>query len=375
MGPAILGHAPPEVVHAVRDSLEDGQLYAGQHSSELTLARLIQSHVPSAELVRIGLTGSEMVQAALRVARAFTNRTHFVKFEGQYHGWFDNVLVNINGSANDPAGPLPFPVNCQTGGQSLSAVAETYVLPWNDEEAIVKFLDRHGSQVAAIITEPMMCNTGAILPRPGYLQTLRTLCDRHGITLIFDEVITGYRLGLGGAQVRFGVRPDLSIFGKALGGGFPVAALAGRADIMGLFASGVVNHSGTYNSNRVSLAAAIATLEQLAGNSGSAYEQIESTGERLIEGIRLIASRKSTNLKVIGCAAVFHTLFTDQSETFDYASHTLADAARQKALLDALLLKRIRPTSRGTWFVSTAHTAADVDRTLAAIEEVLDFGF
>jgi glutamate-1-semialdehyde 2,1-aminomutase len=371
MGPAILGHAPTQVVQAVRDSLDDGQLYAGQHPSELALAQLLQAHVPSAELVRIGLTGSEMVQAALRVARAYTGRTHFVKFEGQYHGWFDNVLVNTSGPANDPAGPLPFPIHCQTAGQSLAAVSETYVLPWNDAVGITDFLDRQGSQVAAIITEPMMCNTGAILPRPGYLQTLRSLCDEHGIVLIFDEVITGYRLGLGGAQVRFGVKPDLSIFGKALGGGFPVAALAGRADIMSLFANGLVNHSGTYNSNTVSLAAAIATLEQLAAANGSAYTKIESTGEQLIEGIRQIASRRSTNLKVIGCAAVFHTLFTDQSETFDYATHNLADAVRQKMLIDALLLRGIRPTSRGTWFVSTAHTAADVERTLAAVDATL----
>ena len=374
MGPAILGHAPAGVVRAVRDSLEEGQLYAGQHSSELVLAKLLQAHVPSAELVRIGLTGSEMVQAALRVARACTSRTHFVKFEGQYHGWFDNVLVNTNGSANDAAGPLPFPIHCQTAGQSLAAVSETYVLPWNDTTAIANFLDQHGTQVAAIITEPMMCNTGAILPRSGYLQALRSLCDKHGIVLIFDEVITGYRFGLGGSQARFGVKPDLSIFGKAIGGGFPVAALAGRADIMSLFGNGVVNHSGTYNSNRVSLAAAIATLEQLAADNASAYTKIESTGERLIDGIRKIASRRSSNLKVIGCPAVFHTLFTDLSETFDYASHLQADAGRQKMLIDALLLRGIRPTSRGTWFVSAAHTAADVELTLAAIDAILASG-
>jgi glutamate-1-semialdehyde 2,1-aminomutase len=371
MGPAILGHAPTAVVDAVRDSLDEGQLYAGQHASELALAKLLQAHVPSAELVRIGMTGSEMVQAALRVARAYTGRSHFVKFEGQYHGWFDNVLVNINGSANDAAGPLPFAIRSHSGGQSMAAVSETYVLPWNNAEAITDFLDRQGSQVAAIITEPMMCNTGAILPRPGYLQVLRSLCDRHGIVLIFDEVITGYRLGLGGAQSRFGVKPELSIFGKALGGGFPVAALAGRADIMSLFANGDVNHSGTYNSNRVSIAAAVATLEQLAAGNGSAYTKIESTGEQLIEGIRHIASRRSTNLKVTGCAAVFHTLFTDQAETFDYASHSQADAVRQKMFIDALLLRGIRPTGRGTWFVSTAHTAADVERTLAAVDATL----
>lgn len=371
MGPAILGHAPPQLLQAVRDTLDDGQLYAGQHPSELKLAKLIQAHVPSAELVRIGLTGSEMVQAALRVARAYTSRNHFVKFEGHYHGWFDNVLVNTSGSANLAAGPLPFPIHCQTAGQSLAAVSETYVLPWNDPAAITRFLNSQGNRVAAIITEPMMCNTGAILPRSGYLQTLRSLCDRHGIVLIFDEVITGYRLGLGGAQAHFGVTPDLAIFAKALGGGFPVAALVGCRKIMSLFANGFVNHSGTYNSNAVSLAAAIATLEQLAADNGAAYRKIESTGEQLIEGIRHIASRSSTNLKVIGCGSVFHTLFTDEPETFDYASHARADAERQKKLIDALLLRGIRPTARGTWFVSAAHTATDIQQTLAALDDIL----
>jgi glutamate-1-semialdehyde 2,1-aminomutase len=374
MGPAILGHAPAQVLRAVRDSLDDGQLYAGQHPSELTLAKLIQAHVPSAELVRIGLTGSEMVQAALRVARAYTGRTHFLKFVGHYHGWFDNVLVNTSGSLNVDARQLPFKIHFQTAGQSQPAVSETYVLPWNDAAAIARFLISHGERVAAIITEPMMCNAGVILPRTGYLQILRSLCDKYGIVLIFDEVITGFRLGLGGAQARFGVIPDLSIFAKALGGGFPVAALAGCTRIMSLFANGFVNHSGTYNSNVVSVAAAIATLEQLAADNGSAYRKIESTGEQLIEGIRHIASRGSTNLKVIGCGAVFHTLFTDEAETFDYASYTRADAECQKKLLDALLLRGIRPTARGTWFVSAAHTALDVQRTLEAVDDVLASG-
>jgi len=371
MGPAILGHAPPRVVQAVRDSLDGGQLFAGQHDSELALAKLLREHVPSAELVRIGLTGSEMVHAALRVARAHTGRTHVVKFEGHYHGWFDNVLVNTGGPANHAAGPMPFPVHRQSSGQTSASVSETYVLPWNDVPTITGFLGRHGSRIAAIITEPMMCNTGAILPRPGYLQALRALCDEHGIVLIFDEVITGYRLGLGGAQARFGVVPDLTILAKALGGGFPVAALAGHAKIMSLFASGGVNHSGTYNANMVSLAAAVATLKELAADDGAAYRMIEATGEQLIKGIRELAAKRSPSLKVMGCASVFNTLFTDESEIFDYESHARSDSARQRQLLDALLLKGIRPTSRGTWFVSAAHTAADVERTLEALDSVL----
>lgn len=371
MGPAILGHAPAPVTKAVEASLGLGQLFAGQHNSELRLARLLQTCVPSAELVRFGMTGSEMVQAALRVARAFTGKPGFIKFEGQYHGWFDNVLVNQSGPAGDVHKAFPLPIRLQTQGQSINATADTHVLPWNDEAAVARYLEENHGVIAAIITEPVMCNTGVIPPRPGYLEHLRAVCDKHNVVLIFDEVITGFRLGLGGAQARFGIRPDLSVFAKALGGGFPVAALAGRRDIMGLFGDGSVNQSGTYNANVVSLMAAVATVETLSEGNAAVYSRLEATGTKLIDGMREIAERRSIDMLVSGYGSVFHTAFTRDTEIYDYASHFRADAARQKAFIDALLKKCIRPTSRGTWFVSTAHSETDVDSTLSAVDEVL----
>ncbi|RYE02835.1 MAG: aminotransferase class III-fold pyridoxal phosphate-dependent enzyme [Sphingomonadales bacterium] len=370
MGPTILGHAPAHLIEAVGRSLGEGQLFAGQHSSELELATLLQECIPSAELVRIGMTGSEMVQAALRVARAHTGRRGFIKFEGQYHGWFDNVLVNQAGPPGDPSAGLPFPVRSQTPGQAPSAGLDTFVLPWNDADAVATFLETHGSEVAALITEPVMCNAGVIAPRPGYLEALRALCDQHGVVLIFDEVITGFRIGLGGAQGHFGVRPDLSTFAKAFGGGFPVAAITGRRDLMEMFANGV-NHSGTYNSNLVSIVAGIATLEELKRDGGAVYGRIEATGNRLMTGIREIAARHAVNLKVTGFGAAFHTQFTDETDVHDYASYSRGDADLSKRFIDALLLKGIRPTARGTWFVSAAHDDSDVERTLAAIDAVL----
>lgn len=375
MGPAILGHSPKAVIAAVAQSLETGQLFAGQHHSEAVLAELLNRYIPSADLVRIGMTGSEMVQAALRVARAYTGRSGFIKFEGQYHGWFDNVLINQSGPAGEKDGPLPFPIHLQSAGQSSAATQDAHVLPWNDIAAVSRYLDDHSSEIAAIITEPVMCNTGVIMPRPGYLEALRQLCDQHKIVLIFDEVITGFRLGLGGAQGKFGIRPDLSTFAKAFGGGFPVAALAGRRDIMDLFSDGRVNHSGTYNTNLISVIAGISTLEQLAANDAEALTYIEKTGQSLISGIREVADQFSVNLKVSGVGSVFHTLFTDEVEIIDYASHQRADAKRQKAFIDALLPLGIRPTGRGTWFVSAAHTQDDIDRTLAAIAAVFTAGF
>jgi len=373
MGPAILGHAPEEVVAAVRSSLNLGQLFAGQHESELKLAELIQEHVPSAELVRIGMTGSEMVQAALRVARAFTGKRKFIKFEGQYHGWFDNVLVNQGEPAGGTAS-APLPIQLQSKGQVPSATDETLVLPWNDAALIERVLLEHGGDIAAIITEPVMCNSGTISPRPGYLEALRTLCDQHGVVLIFDEVITGFRLGLGGAQARFGVVPDLSTFAKAFGGGFPVAALVGRADIMQLFATGAVNHSGTYNANLVGTMAGIATLEQLAADDGAVYRRIESVGGALIEGIREIAARRSVDLRVNGYGAVFNTYFGGDAEIVDHESYRRSDAGKQKTFLEALLQVGVRPTGRGTWFVSGAHDERDVEQTLGAIDTVLQHG-
>lgn len=371
MGPAILGHSHPKVIAAVRESLGLGQMYAGQHPAELELARLVQRLLPSAQLIRFGMTGSEMVQAALRVARAYTGRNKVIKFEGHYHGWYDNVLANVGGPANEAAGKVPFPRSLQTRGQPQSSVEELLIMPWNNIDALKSCFSKSGSEIAAVIMEPMMCNTGAILPRPQYLQGVRALCDEWGALLIFDEVITGFRLGLAGAQGLFGVQPHLSIFAKAIGAGFPLAMLAGGAEIMGLFATGAVNHSGTYNSNVVSIVAGIAALQVLAENDGSIFVHIDRVGRALMVGLQDLAHKHGVNLMVSGVGAVFNTSFTDQADPSDYASFKVADDARLQAFLDGLLLCGVRPTSRGTWFVSAAHTDAEVCKTLTAADEVL----
>jgi len=370
MGPAILGHAHPAVLAAIRDSLALGQLYAGQHPAELELARLVQRLVPSAELVRFGVTGSEVVQAAVRVARAFTGRPKIIKFAGHYHGWFDNVLAN-DASPMDGAAAVEFSPQLHTLGQPASSVADLLVVPWNDIEALTRAFGLQGPEVAAVLMEPMMCNTGAILPRPGYLQAVRRLCDACGALLIFDEVITGFRLGLAGAQGLFDVKPDLSTFAKAIGAGIPLAMLAGRADVMGLIASGKVNHSGTYNSNVMSMVAGIATLRVLSENDGYVMTQIQATGRALMAGLRELGRRRKVNLYVAGVGSVFNTSFTDLEDVYDYASFKHAHEAPLKAFLEALLRRGVRPTSRGTWFVSAAHTQEDIKATLAAADAAL----
>lgn len=372
MGPTILGHAPKKVCDAVAASLSLGQMYAGQHRAELELGRLLQKMIPSAELVRVGMSGSEVVQAALRLSRAHTGRRKFVKFEGQYHGWFDNVLISHSPSvaAEGAVQPLPREPHLETVGQSASVKDDVIVLPWNDLDAVERVFAEQGNDIAAVITEPVMCNTGVILPRPGYLEGLRAATEKYGIVLIFDEVITGFRLGLGGAQARLGITPDLSTFAKAMASGFPVAALVGRADLMQRFGNGSVNHSGTYNSNVPSVVASIATLEGLAEDDGAALKQAESIGEAIIEGLREIASEREIDLQVSGFGACFNTYFGAPDSVRDYHSYKRTDLAKQQKFLAALVQRGVRPTGRGTWFVSATHSTADVAETLEAVRAV-----
>ena len=366
MGPAILGHAPATVLAAVERSLGEGQLYAGQSRMELKLARRLCRHVPGAELVRFGMTGSEMVQAAIRVARAATGRPRFVKFSGHYHGWFDNVLTQTR---TFPRAPPALGSHSQplTRGQSLNALADTEVLPWNDLPTLQTYLESHGGQTAAIIAELAMCNTGVIPPAPGYLEGVRRLCDEYGVVLVADEVVTGFRLGLSGAQGLFGITADLSVFAKALGGGVPIAALTGRRSLMSLIGSGSVNHSGTYNANTIGLAAAVATLDLLTLDDAAAYGRIRSAGEALMAGIRELSDKSGGAVLVQGYPSVFNTCFTKDRAISSAEDYQRCDQPRQGRFLQALLSHGVRPTSRGTWFVSAAHTQSDVESTLAAV--------
>jgi glutamate-1-semialdehyde 2,1-aminomutase len=371
MGAAILGHAPEPVVRAVTERLPLGQVFAGQHPLEVELAQLFCKIVPCAELVRFGLSGSEMVQAALRLARAFTGRGRIVKFEGHYHGWFDTILVSV-APPLDIAGPPEEPTShLPSAGQSRAAAEDVVVLPWNNLNVLEGYLARHWRQVAAVIMEPVMCNTGVIFPRPGYLEGVRALCDRYGVVLIFDEVITGFRLAPGGAQERLGIIPDLAVFGKALGAGFPIAALAGKRDLMELIATGRVLHGGTFNANLISVAAAVASLRELDQNREVVYGRLMDLGERLMAGLRAAGHRLGLPLRVDGIGAVFHTAFGGCPEITDYRSYCTTDAGPLRTFVNRLQHAGVRPTVRGTWFLSTAHTDAEVVETLRAADWAL----
>lgn len=369
-GPLILGHSHPEVLQAVSDYSQQGQLYAGQHTQEIELAEKLNELIPSAELMRFCLDGSEAVQTAFRVARAKTGKQKFLRFEGHYHGWLDNVAYGISTPSTEALGsreqPNVFP---WTAGLPDSSKEDFMVLPWNDLELVKRTLEAQHTEIAAIITEPIMCNNGCVLPAEGFLQGLRTICDRYGIALIFDEVITGFRVGLGGAQRYFGVTPDLSIFAKAMGSGYPISAVVGKREWMELIEQGKVIHAGTMNSGNPTVAAALATIRVLERENP--YERMYTLGRRLMDGLREIAKQSGQNLVVQGLGPMFVTYFGDHRSAVDYRDTLKADKGKLNQFIAGLHNEGIRVIGRGLWYISAVHTAADIELALAAAERVV----
>jgi glutamate-1-semialdehyde 2,1-aminomutase len=318
--------------------------------------------IPCAELVRFSNSGSEAVHIALRVARAFTGKKKVIKFEGHYHGWFDNILIGVHRSDNS---------QLESRGQTDSVFGEVIVLPWNDLDAIERTLRKMAGEIAAIIMEPIMCNTGCILPEEGYLEAVRELCSSNEVLLIFDEIITGFRIGLGGAQKFYGVIPDLATFGKAMASGLPVSCLAGKKEIMGLIADLSVVHAGTYNSNPVCLAAALATLEELEEREQDHYRKLFDFGQRLMNGIRELAERKGLDLLVQGVGPMFHVAFTERDRIRSYRDYLEVDTERYESFANHLQELGVRVINRGIWYLSVAHTEEDLSLTLERMAKVL----
>ncbi len=369
-GPLILGHSHPEILDAVNAYSELGQLYAGQHIQEIELAEKLNELIPSAELMRFCLDGSEAVQTAFRVARAKTGRQKFLRFEGNYHGWLDNVAYGISTPSVDALGsregPNVFP---WTAGLPDSSREDFIILPWNDLELVKKTLNECHEEIAAIITEPIMCNNGCILPKDGFLQGLRALCDTYDIAFILDEVITGFRVGLGGAQRYFGVTPDLAIFAKAMGSGYPISAIVGKRAWMDVIEEGKVIHAGTMNSCNPTVAAALATIRILEREHP--YERMYALGKQLMEGLREAAKQTGQNLVVQGLGPMFVTYFSDGGECTDYRDTLQADRVKLGRFVAALHDRGIRVIGRGLWYISAAHTEEDVNVAVAESEYVL----
>ena len=370
-GPMIVGHSNPYVLQRITEYSGKGQLFAGQHILEIELAEKLKKYIPSAELLRFCLDGSEAVQTAFRLARAKTGRKKFLRFEGHYNGWLDNVAWGLSTPSLEALGeresPAVFP---WTEGLPETSQNEFIILPWNDLALLEKTFAERYEEIAAVITEPVMCNNGCILPEDGFLQGLRTVCDQFNITLIFDEVITGFRTSLGGAQQYFGVTPDLSIFAKAMASGYPISAIVGKKEWMDLMTTGKVIHAGTMNAGNPTVAAALATIELL--EQDGVYEKIYRLGKRLMDGLKAINVKYNQNMLVQGLGPMFHTGFIDLIKVKDFRDVLQYDKAKQGKFIAAMHDEGVRIIGRGLWYISTAHTEQDIDLAIETADKVFN---
>ena len=363
-GPAILGHAPPAIIRAVQQAAELGTSFGIPNPREVTMAKLICSSVPSVQKVRMCNSGTEATMSAIRLARGFTRRDKIIKFEGCYHGHVDSLLVKAG------SGALTFGYP-DSLGVPASFTQHTVVLPFNHREAVQAAFAANVGQIAGIILEPVPANAGLYLPQPGYLEFLRETTRSNGALLIFDEVMTGFRLGLGGAQERFGISPDLTCFGKIIGGGLPVGAFGGRSEIMDCLAPlGPVYQAGTLSGNPLAMAAGIAAIEEL--KASNAYERLEARGAQLEAGLRDAARSAKVPVEFQRIGSMFCAYFVDQPvKNLDDAMKS--DRSRFARFFHGMLAQGIylAPSQFEAGFLSVSHTEEDIQRTIAAASKIL----
>jgi glutamate-1-semialdehyde 2,1-aminomutase len=373
-GPNILGHAPKLLTDALKDQLEKGSGFGEPHPLQVEVAQLLVDMVPSFKVVNFNNTGSEAVQAVIRLARAATGRTKFIKFEGHYHGWLDNVFFSFHPDEKEDFGtrenPLPV-IHNYCKGQPLNVLDNVVVLPWNNLEYVEKAFADHKGEIAAILTEPIMSNCGVIMPRPGYLEGLRRIASENGAMLIFDETITGLRVALGGAQELFGVIPDITCGFKALGGGIPIFAYGASEQLMEPVAKRQAVHAGTFNGNAIGCRAAKVVLTELKRDGGAAIKRMRNIGRSMMEEIGKSAAKHGETVRIQGTGGLFcvsfhnHDIF-DMRDAFDTSND-------RYLIFRQLLLDRgvhIFPTEKGLWYISTAHSDRDVEVTLKTVDEV-----
>lgn len=361
-GPLILGHAHPQVTAEVCAAVAHGTTFGAPTQREVELAEAICEAVPSVEMVRLVNSGTEAVMSAVRLARAFTGRSRIVKFDGGYHGHGDALLAR-SGSGLATLG-IP-----DTPGVPDAVVADTISLPYNNLDAVKNAFERVGDGVAAVVVEPVAGNMGVVPPAPGFLQGLREITAKHGALLLFDEVITGFRVGLSGAQGLYGVMPDLTTLGKIIGGGFPVGAYGGRRDVMEMVApSGPVYQAGTLSGNPVAVAAGLATLRVL--RQPGIYQKLEELGSRLEDGLRAGAADAGVPVTINRVGSMLTCFFAEGPVT-DYASAKRSDANRYARFFAEMLERGVylAPSQFEAAFVSLAHTEGDVEATIAASKE------
>ena len=367
-GPAILGHAHPKIIAAIKSAADRGTSFGIPNPFEVTMAKLICSFVPGVQKVRMTNSGTEACMSAIRLARGFTKRDKIIKFDGCYHGHSDSLLVKAG------SGALTFG-NPDSAGVPVDFAKHTIVLPFNDVDGVKAAFRANKNKIAAIIVEPVPGNAGLYLPKPGYLEFLREATTANGALLIFDEVMTGFRLAKGGAQERFGISPDLTCLGKIIGGGLPVGAFGGRADIMDYLAPlGPVYQAGTLSGNPLAMAAGIAALEELGINrkSKNAYALLEQLGSQLEAGMKDAAKSAKIPVTFNRCGSMFCGYFTG-GPVWNLADAMKSDRERFKKFFHGMLAEGVylAPSQFESGFISTAHTAADIGRTVKSAAKVL----
>jgi glutamate-1-semialdehyde 2,1-aminomutase len=366
----ILGHAHASVVEAVTEQVTRGMSFPGPSEHEVKLAESLTRRIPSMEAVRFVNSGTEATMNAVRAARAFTGRSKIAKFEGAYHGTHDGVLVSVSPDpAKSGSRKRPKPV-AYSAGVPDTVLKHTVVLPWNDADACAKILEKQGPDLAALIVDPLMANAGLLVPQLGFLERLREVTDRLGIMLIFDEVIS-FRVSEGGAQQRFGIRPDLTTLGKIIGGGLAVGAFGGRSEVMNAYdprgGKGKISHGGTFNANPVTMAGGVATMKEL---TPEAYARLDALGDRLRAGVTRVLAKGKQPAQVTGLGSLFWIHWT-KKRLSDYRSSRPTEAERPLRTFLGLLNDGVLLTQRGLGCCSLAMTDADVDRFVETFGRVV----
>lgn len=370
------GHADPEITEAIIQGASTGAHFATATEIELEVAELLQQMIPNAGVVRFANTGTEAVMAAIRLARGYSGRPKILKFEGHYHGWYDDVLVASNPLPPSAPGisyePAEIP---DSSGLNRHALDDTIVVPWNDLDSLARAIENHPGQIAAIVTEGIMANMGVIPPEDGYLQGVQQLAQQNGILFLLDETVTGFRIAPGGCQEYYKLSPDLVTFGKALGCGLPVAAFAGRSEIMSALSAGRVLHYGTHNASRIGMHAARANLRKLGHNQGEVFRKIWNLADELVSGLTDLFQQKGIAAIVQNVGPMLQILFTERDRIRSYREYCeFVDRRKYQSLSLKMFEYGVYTSPAATLhsIVTAAHSSEDVALTLSGAERAID---
>ena len=373
MGPNLFGHAPDFILRQVARDMEEGFVYTGQFERELEVAEMATQMIPIPNAtVRFASSGSEIDQLAIRLMRGYTNRSKYIKFEGHYHGWMDSVNYSIHpplDSAGEPMNPKPVG---ESSGMDPKLEENIVICQWNDLNALTKAFENNLGQIAGVIMEPVLANTNCVIPSKDYLIGVQEVCRKNGSLLCFDEVITGFRVAPGGAQELLGVVPDLATYAKSMAGGFPIAMLVGRHEIMEILGNGSVFHGGSFNSNVMSIAAAYASLRHIKESGSEFHTDLNRKGLDLMRGLKAVGKEIESDIHIQGLGTVFSISFTTKEEILNWRDHASnCDEAKYQRFARAMLKKGVRLSSNGRVHMSSAHTDQDVKQTIEATKHSL----